>query len=108
MADYSYDRVYGPSDVTSTVYDECVGGVVKSFVDGYHGSVFAYGQVRERKGGEVGWVGRLNVMRGYFAAGSLSVPPGCAMFPTSRMKLCILIIFSPFLPIRRSYIILLL
>ena len=47
MADYSFDRVYGQAESTSTLYDESVRGVVGSFVDGYHGSVFAYGQVRE-------------------------------------------------------------
>ena len=47
MADYSFDRVYGQAELTSTLYDESVRGVVGSFVDGYHGSVFAYGQVRE-------------------------------------------------------------
>jgi hypothetical protein len=46
MADYSFDRVYGPGESTSALYDESVRGVVGCFVEGYHGSVFAYGQVR--------------------------------------------------------------
>jgi hypothetical protein len=52
MADYSFDRVYGPGESTSALYDESVRGVVGCFVEGYHGSVFAYGQVRV-----TGWVG---------------------------------------------------
>ena len=52
MADYSFDRVYGPGESTSALYDESVRGVVGCFVEGYHGSVFAYGQVR---GKGVGW-----------------------------------------------------
>jgi hypothetical protein len=51
MADYSFDRVYGPGESTSALYDESMRGVVGCFVEGYHGSVFAYGQVRGKGGG---------------------------------------------------------
>ncbi|KAL7540484.1 hypothetical protein ACHAWF_006694 [Thalassiosira exigua] len=43
---YAFDRVYGPSESTSSLYDGSVRSVVEGAVAGYHGSVFAYGQVR--------------------------------------------------------------
>ena len=49
LADYYFDRVFGPTESTSTLYNSCVRSVVESFVDGYHGSVFAYGQTNSGK-----------------------------------------------------------
>ena len=45
LADYTFDRVYNESETTNILYEESIKGVVESVVGGYHGSVFAYGQV---------------------------------------------------------------
>ena len=45
-ADYTFDRVYAPNESTNVLYSESIKSVVNSVVDGFHGSVFAYGQVR--------------------------------------------------------------
>ena len=45
-ADYTFDRVYAPNESTNVLYCESIKSVVNSVVDGFHGSVFAYGQVR--------------------------------------------------------------
>ena len=45
LADYTFDRVYNENETTNILYEESIKGVVKSVVGGYHGSVFAYGQV---------------------------------------------------------------
>ena len=49
LADYDFDRVFGETESTSILYNSCVRSVVESFVDGYHGSVFAYGQTNSGK-----------------------------------------------------------
>eukprot|EP00571_Detonula_confervacea_P003675 CAMPEP_0172317754 /NCGR_PEP_ID=MMETSP1058-20130122/32642_1 /TAXON_ID=83371 /ORGANISM="Detonula confervacea, Strain CCMP 353" /LENGTH=924 /DNA_ID=CAMNT_0013032383 /DNA_START=62 /DNA_END=2836 /DNA_ORIENTATION=+ len=49
LADYSFDRVYAPGEPTKMLYDESIRGVVSSFVEGFHGSVFAYGQTNSGK-----------------------------------------------------------
>lgn len=41
---YKFDKVYSPSIDTSTVYEDSIRDIVHSVVEGYHGSVFAYGQ----------------------------------------------------------------
>ena len=43
---YTFDRVYDGDAKNEAVYDECVKEVVENCVAGFHGSVFAYGQVR--------------------------------------------------------------
>jgi len=45
LADYTFDRVYNENETTNILYEESIKGVVESVVGGYHGSVFAYGQV---------------------------------------------------------------
>lgn len=45
LADYTFDRVYNENETTNVLYEESIKGVVESVVGGYHGSVFAYGQV---------------------------------------------------------------
>jgi hypothetical protein len=44
---YTFDRVYDVDAKNGEVYEESVRGVVRSCVEGFHGSVFAYGQVNE-------------------------------------------------------------
>lgn len=44
---YTFDRVYDGDASNGEVYEESVRDVVRSCVEGFHGSVFAYGQVRE-------------------------------------------------------------
>jgi len=49
LADYSFDRVYSPQEATAKLYEESIRGVVGSVVEGFHGSVFAYGQTASGK-----------------------------------------------------------
>ncbi|KAL9183404.1 hypothetical protein ACHAXT_005191 [Thalassiosira profunda] len=49
LADYTFDRVYAPSEATGTLYTESIRNVVGSVVEGFHGSVFAYGQTNSGK-----------------------------------------------------------
>jgi len=46
---YSFDKVYGPMHRTNTLYEESVRHIVQSSMEGYHGSVFAYGQTSTGK-----------------------------------------------------------
>ena len=46
---YTLDRVYGPTSKTSTLYETSVKPVVLSAMEGYHASVFAYGQTSTGK-----------------------------------------------------------
>jgi len=48
-ATYAFDRVYSPSDSTRSLYEESIRGIIHSVVEGYHGSVFAYGQTNSGK-----------------------------------------------------------
>ncbi|KAL7467488.1 hypothetical protein ACHAXS_007740 [Conticribra weissflogii] len=48
-ATYAFDRVYSPSDSTRRLYEESIRGIIHSVVEGYHGSVFAYGQTNSGK-----------------------------------------------------------
>ncbi|KAF8463313.1 P-loop containing nucleoside triphosphate hydrolase protein [Kalaharituber pfeilii] len=41
--DYIYDNVFGPNDDNSRVYDACAKRLVRRVMEGYHGTVFAYG-----------------------------------------------------------------
>lgn len=41
---YTLDRVYGPISTTSELFQHSLRPVVESAMDGYHASVFAYGQ----------------------------------------------------------------
>ncbi len=43
---FSFDAVFGPDSLQKTVYDVCASGVVDSVLNGYNGTIFAYGQVR--------------------------------------------------------------
>lgn len=46
---YTLDRVYGPESSTSHLFQHSVRAVVESAMDGYHASVFAYGQTSTGK-----------------------------------------------------------
>ena len=46
---YSFDRVFGPATPTSRLYASAVSDVVRASMEGYHGSVFAYGQTSTGK-----------------------------------------------------------
>ena len=46
---YTLDQVYGPSSTTAELYEKSVQPVVLSSLEGYHGSVFAYGQTATGK-----------------------------------------------------------
>lgn len=40
---YEYDNVFGQNDNNSRVYDSCAKRLVRRVMEGYHGTVFAYG-----------------------------------------------------------------
>jgi centromeric protein E len=44
LATYDFDRVFGPTTKNDEVYDKVVKDIVKKAMEGYHCSVFAYGQ----------------------------------------------------------------
>lgn len=46
---YTLDQVYGSLATTSELYEQAVQPVVRSALEGYHGSVFAYGQTSTGK-----------------------------------------------------------
>jgi centromeric protein E len=46
---YTLDQVYGPSDMTQSVFDKSVQELIHAAVDGYHTSVLAYGQTATGK-----------------------------------------------------------
>jgi hypothetical protein len=46
--EFSFDRVFGPSDGQSAVYEE-VSGIVTSVMDGYNACIMAYGQTGSGK-----------------------------------------------------------
>lgn len=46
---YTLDRVYGPSSSTSTLFENSVQSLVESAMDGFHASVFCYGQTSTGK-----------------------------------------------------------
>lgn len=43
---FTFDAVFGPAATQRQVYDACAAEVVESVLDGYNGTIFAYGQVR--------------------------------------------------------------
>lgn len=45
--DFYFDAVFGPNAEQKNIYDICASGVVESVLNGYNGTIFAYGQVRE-------------------------------------------------------------
>ena len=46
---FTLDRVFGPTATTALVFDHSVRPIVESAMDGYHASVFAYGQTNTGK-----------------------------------------------------------
>ena len=46
---YTLDRVYGPDSTTASLYENSLRQIVESAMDGYHASVFAYGQTNTGK-----------------------------------------------------------
>ena len=42
---FTFDAVFGPDSQQKNVYDICAAGVVDSVLNGYNGTIFAYGQV---------------------------------------------------------------
>lgn len=43
--DFFFDAVYSPTVTQKHIYDSCAANVVESVLDGYNGTIFAYGQV---------------------------------------------------------------
>lgn len=43
---FSFDSVFAASVEQKHIYDTCAAGVVESVLNGYNGTIFAYGQVR--------------------------------------------------------------
>lgn len=41
---FTFDLVYGEDSNQNEVYDECAFGLVESVIEGYNGTIFAYGQ----------------------------------------------------------------
>jgi len=46
---YQYDHLFTPTHTTAQIYDTAVQSVVSSAMEGYHSSVFAYGQTASGK-----------------------------------------------------------
>ena len=42
---FSFDAVFSPTCTQREIYDTCAAGVVESVLNGYNGTIFAYGQV---------------------------------------------------------------
>ena len=43
--DFFFDAVFGPNVEQKYIYDVCASSVVESVLNGYNGTIFAYGQV---------------------------------------------------------------
>jgi hypothetical protein len=43
--DFYFDAVFGPNSEQKYIYDVCASSVVESVLNGYNGTIFAYGQV---------------------------------------------------------------
>jgi DNA replication protein DnaC len=41
---FTYDQVFDPDSKQQSIYDECAFGLVESVLEGYNGTIFAYGQ----------------------------------------------------------------
>eukprot|EP00587_Corethron_hystrix_P002559 CAMPEP_0113321368 /NCGR_PEP_ID=MMETSP0010_2-20120614/14878_1 /TAXON_ID=216773 ORGANISM="Corethron hystrix, Strain 308" /NCGR_SAMPLE_ID=MMETSP0010_2 /ASSEMBLY_ACC=CAM_ASM_000155 /LENGTH=593 /DNA_ID=CAMNT_0000179483 /DNA_START=207 /DNA_END=1986 /DNA_ORIENTATION=+ /assembly_acc=CAM_ASM_000155 len=46
---FTFDRVFGEQSTTREIYENVVGGIVKSAVEGLNGTIFAYGQTSSGK-----------------------------------------------------------
>ena len=46
---FTFDNLYGPDDETEALYAQAVRPIVLAAVNGYHSSVFAYGQTSTGK-----------------------------------------------------------
>ncbi|GJQ10929.1 hypothetical protein GpartN1_g2720.t1 [Galdieria partita] len=46
---YAFDRIFTPEDNNAVVFEEAASSVVDSVVDGYNGTIFAYGQTSSGK-----------------------------------------------------------
>jgi len=42
---FTFDAVFGSNAEQKNIYDICASGVVESVLNGYNGTIFAYGQV---------------------------------------------------------------
>jgi len=42
---FTFDAVFGPSVEQKHIYNTCASSVVESVLQGYNGTIFAYGQV---------------------------------------------------------------
>lgn len=42
---FTFDAVFGPAATQRQIYDACAARVVESVLEGYNGTIFAYGQV---------------------------------------------------------------
>lgn len=42
---FTFDAVFGPAATQRQIYDTCAARVVESVLEGYNGTIFAYGQV---------------------------------------------------------------
>ena len=49
--EFSFDAVFGPNVEQKFIYDTCAASVVESVLNGYNGTIFAYGQVWARSAG---------------------------------------------------------
>eukprot|EP00981_Chlorochromonas_danica_P013799 scaffold6861_cov248-Ochromonas_danica.AAC.2 len=48
--DFFFDAVFGPNAEQKNIYDICASGVVESVLNGYNGTIFAYGQTHTMEG----------------------------------------------------------
>lgn len=44
--EFSFDAVFGANVEQKFIYDTCAASVIESVLNGYNGTIFAYGQVR--------------------------------------------------------------
>jgi kinesin family member 3A len=42
---FTFDAVFGPNTLQKDIYNICAASVVESVLNGYNGTIFAYGQV---------------------------------------------------------------
>ena len=42
---FTFDAVFGPNVEQKHIYNTCAAGVIDSVLNGYNGTIFAYGQV---------------------------------------------------------------
>ena len=46
---YNFDNIYSPYNTTSQIYNNTMLPLIKSFVEGFNGTIFAYGQTSSGK-----------------------------------------------------------